>query len=317
MNPSRNTKVVVVTGLSGAGKTTAIEALEDRGYHAIENLPPATTENAIVACEQAGVTEIALGLSSTVRSFLDGASFAIKSLSRDGLRDVRVLFLDASDEMLVRRFSETRRPHPIEAEAHRAHAPHLSSVLEGIELERLRMSSLRSLADVVIDTSKLNVHELKRRVITLTSVEPARMSTRLMSFGFKLGVPADADLVFDVRFLKNPYFVPELRDLTGHDAGVAEYVAQDEGFEPFMTHLTQLVTFLLPRYQAEGKSYLTVAIGCTGGQHRSVASVLELHRRLSLTQEGPFFISHRDATKKARLSGEFPRVTIGEPGGTQ
>jgi UPF0042 nucleotide-binding protein len=294
------TKVIVVAGLSGAGKTTAIAALEDRGYHAIENLPPSTIESAIDACEQAGIREIAVGLTSSVSAFLDGAAAVFRKLATDGGRDIRLLFFEAADDVLVRRFSETRRPHPIEAEAHRAHAPHLSSVLEGIELERTRLASLRSIADVVFDTSQLNVHELKKRVVATALADASVMATRVLSFGFKYGVPTDADLVFDARFLDNPYFVSELRPLTGLDGPVAAFVAEAEGYGGFLDRLTDLLRVTLPRYQAEGKSYLTVAVGCTGGQHRSVAIAAELHRRITAFFSGPLFLAHRDIDKKAK-----------------
>jgi UPF0042 nucleotide-binding protein len=305
------TKVIVVAGLSGAGKTTAIAALEDRGYHAIENLPPSTIESAIAACEQAGIREIALGLTSSVSAFLDGAAAVFRKLATDGERDLRLFFFEASDDVLGRRFSETRRPHPIEAEAHRAHAPHLSSVLEGIELERKRLASLRSIADLVFDTSQLNVHELKKRVVATALADASVMATRILSFGFKFGVPTDADLVFDARFLDNPYFVAELRPLTGLDGPVASFVAAAEGFQGFVDRLADLLRFTLPRYQAEGKSYLTVAIGCTGGQHRSVAIAAELHRRVSGFFSGPLFLAHRDIDK--RVKGVVRGESFSEP----
>ena len=313
MKTSGGTRVIVVTGLAGGGKTTAIAALEDRGYHAIENLPPTIVERAIEACEAAGISEIALGLTSSVAAFVEGAANVVKALRNGNARDVRLLFLEASDEALTRRFSETRRPHPIEAEAHRARAPQLSSLLEGIVVERERLASLRALADVVIDTSALNVHDLKRRVLSVVLAEPSAMSTRLVSFGFKSGIPSDVDLVFDVRFLSNPFFVPNLKNLTGLDPPVSDYVLGAEGFDAFIAHTVPLLEFLLPRYQAEGKSYLTVAIGCTGGQHRSVATAVELHRRLARTWGSPLHVSHRDIAKKARLSGEFEFV-IGSGG---
>lgn len=308
MKPIGGTRVIVVTGLSGGGKTTAIAALEDRGYHAIENLPPSIVERAIQSCEEAGIREIALGLTSSVAAFVDGAAGVVKALRLGGTRDVRLLFLEAADDVLTRRFGESRRPHPIEAEVHRARAPQLSSVLEGIVVERERLASLRSLADVVIDTSALNVHDLKRRVASVVLAEPSSMSTRIVSFGFKYGVPSDVDLVFDVRFLSNPFFVANLKNLTGLDQPVFEYVQQADGFEPFLAHTVPLLEFLLPRYQLEGKSYLTVAIGCTGGQHRSVATAVELHRRLARTWGSPLHVSHRDIARKARLSGEFEFV---------
>jgi RNase adapter protein RapZ len=300
MTVGGGTRVIVVAGLSGAGKTTAIAALEDRGYHAIENLPPSTIEGAIAACEQAGIREIAVGLTSSVAPFLDGAAAVFRKLATDGGRDIRLFFFEAADDVLVRRFSETRRPHPIEAEAHRAQAPHLSSALEGIELERQRLASLRSIADIVFDTSQLNVHDLKKRVVATALADASVMATRILSFGFKYGVPTDSDLVFDARFLDNPYFVADLRPFTGLDGPVARFVADADGYAGFVDRLTDLLRFTLPRYQAEGKSYLTVAVGCTGGQHRSVAIAADLHRRIGAFFSGPLFIVHRDIDRKPR-----------------
>jgi UPF0042 nucleotide-binding protein len=302
---TRPTNVVVVTGLSGAGKSTALAALEDLGYHAIENLPPPVIEHAIAACEQAGVRDIALGFGAGVTDFLDGAAEAVQRLRQAATgpasaRRVMVVFLDASDEAVLRRYSETRRPHPAAAAAATAHGDPSSDgqILDGVKLERERLAPLRELAGVVIDTSGLRVHDLRKRVLgvfkpeTLTAL---RMSVRIMSFGFKYGLPSDADLVFDVRFLDNPHFVDELRPLTGQDARVSAYVFKSEGADQFLSMTTDLCHFLLPRYEAEGKSYLTVAIGCTGGQHRSVATAVALADRLEKKGHSGIRIVHRDA----------------------
>jgi RNase adapter protein RapZ len=302
---TRPTNVVVVTGLSGAGKSTAIAALEDLGYHAIENLPPPIIEQAISACEQAGVRDIALGFGAGVTHFLDGAAEVVQRLRQGATgpasaRRVTVVFLDASDEAVLRRYSETRRPHPAAAAAATAHGDPSADgqILDGVKLERERLAPLRELAGVVIDTSGLRVHDLRKRVLgvfkpeTLTAL---RMSVRIMSFGFKYGLPSDADLVFDVRFLDNPHFVDELRPLTGQDDRVSAYVFKSEGAERFLSMTTDLLHFLLPRYEAEGKSYLTVAIGCTGGQHRSVATAVAIADRLEKKGHGGIRIVHRDA----------------------
>ncbi len=265
---SDSTQVVVVTGLSGAGKSTALAALEDLGFHAIENLPPSITLHAIEACELAGVRAIALGFAGSVGAFAENAPEVLGALA-SAHRRVMVLFLDASDDALARRFNETRRPHP---EAQRTKRLHLAGLHESVRLERERMASLRAMASVVVDTTGMRVHDLRKRVFSLVAPEQggAGMKVRVLSFGFKYGLPSDADLVFDVRFLDNPHFVPGLRELTGEDKRVRDYVMSAEGAREFLEKTTDLLAFLVPRYAAEGKSYLTIAIGCTGGQHRSV-----------------------------------------------
>jgi len=302
------TNVVVVTGLSGAGKSTAIAALEDLGYHAIENLPPPVIEHAIAACESAGVREIALGLGAGVGDLLAGAAEVVSGLARAGKNDggpvrrLTVVFLDASDEAVLRRYSETRRPHP--AMTSRSDGEH-AEVLDGIALERERLAPLRALASVVIDTSSLRVHDLRRRVLGVfkpETIAALRMSVRFLSFGFKYGLPSDADLVLDVRFLDNPHFVDELRPLTGEDSRVRDYVLGAEPAKQFLDLATPLLHFLLPRYEAEGKAYLTVAIGCTGGQHRSVSIAIALADALFKKGHQGIRVVHRDARQNARAA---------------
>lgn len=274
---ARASQVVVVTGLSGAGKSTVLAALEDLGFHAIENLPAPVILQAIEACEAAGVRDIALGFGGGVSAFLDGAHDVIATLSTPQ-RKVTVIFLDASDEVVQRRFNETRRPHP---EAQRAKATH--GVLEAVALERDRLGPLRSMASLVIDTSGLRVHDLRRRILAMMDPRHdvhVRMNVRVMSFGFKYGLPSDADLVFDVRFLDNPHFVPALQPLTGNDKSVFDYVMNAAGASDFLEKTCDLLSFLVPRYEAEGKSYLTIGVGCTGGQHRSVALANAIAERM-------------------------------------
>jgi UPF0042 nucleotide-binding protein len=217
------------------------------------------------------------------------------------------VFLEASDEVLVRRFSETRRPHPLVAAAVRERGrsgAEAADVIDGVRRERELLAPLRAIADVVIDTSALRVHDLRRRVLDGLRPEhgsTGRMASRLLTFGFKFGLPADADLAFDVRFLDNPYFVPELRELTGEDARVRDYVLSRPDAIEFLEHAERMLRFLLPRYQAEGKSYLTVAIGCTGGKHRSVSIAIALAERLGLGDE--LRVVHRDA----RAGGQLQR----------
>jgi len=290
------TKVVVVTGLSGAGKSTAMSALEDLGFYCVENLPPNVIEPAVNACEARGVPEVALALGVGIEGFVDEAVDALSRMGRGdeapaARRSVRVLFLDASDESVLRRFNETRRPHPLLTNRLR------HEVIDAIRLERERLAPLRALATFVVDTSGMRVHDLRRRVTAMMRSEgstAARMQVRLLSFGFKFGVPSDADLLFDVRFLDNPYFVEGLRELTGEDSRVRDHVMKDPDAEKLLEKLRDLLAFLLPRYEAEGKSYLTVAIGCTGGQHRSVAIAILL--RDALRDQGFVMrVVHRDA----------------------
>lgn len=319
---SRATNVVVVTGLSGAGKSTALAALEDLGYHAIENLPPPVIEHAIDACEQAGVRDIALGFGMGVGDFLVGAAEVVEKLAREARkvgdvspdRRVTVLFLDASDEVLLRRYSETRRPHPALPVSLEQPAEANVQVREGIRLDRQRLAPLRALAATVIDTSGLRVHDLRRRVLGVfkpETVSALRMSVRILSFGFKYGIPSDSDLVLDVRFLDNPHFVDELRPLTGQDARVRDYVLGSAHASRFVDITVDLLDFLLPLYEAEGKSYLTIAIGCTGGQHRSVSIAIALSERLGKIGHGGIRVVHRDAAEQASAAARPVN-----PGGT-
>lgn len=303
------THVVVVTGLSGAGKSTALGALEDLGFHAIENLPPTVISAAITACEAAGIADVALGLGATVGPFLEEASQALSGIVRGEGRKLTVLFLDASDDVVTRRFSETRRPHPLLAEGRLVGEPSvdLADVRSAVSLERERLAPLLALATMVLDTSGLRAHDLRKRVFAVIrpgTLGATRMSTRLVSFGFKFGLPGDADVVLDVRFLDNPFFVPELRDLTGMDDAVREFVLSAPDAGAFIEKSADLLGFLLPRFEREGKSYLTVAIGCTGGQHRSVAVAAELGRRLSKTVMPGLVVVHRDA--RARPASRRP-----------
>ncbi|MBJ6760041.1 RNase adapter RapZ [Myxococcaceae bacterium JPH2] len=281
-------QIIVITGMSGSGKTTAIRALEDAGFFCIDNLPvlllPKLTELA-----GAGQFErMALVVDVREGVFLKDAPRVLADVRRAG-HQVDVLFLDSSDDSLLRRFSETRRRHPLAPEG---------TVAEGIKAERDALRDLRELADQVIDSSALNVHDLKRMVQARFSPEPASgPSLSIMSFGYRYGVPPQADLVFDVRFLPNPYFVAELKGLTGKNAKVASYVLDRDETQQFLEKIVDLCRFLFPRYQKEGKSYLTVALGCTGGKHRSVAIAQELVRRLA-DEHGRVQLWDRDIEKE-------------------
>ncbi len=267
---SRRPMVVVVTGLSGAGRTTALRALEDLGFFCIDNLPTVLAPDAVALCERGGMSRVALGMDVRVRVFLGEVGRVLSQLEDGGRRDLSVLFLDASDETILRRFSETRRPHALATSGSLTHA---SSVLEGVTVERERLAPLRARATRVIDTTALGVHDLRRQVIAHfgpASGTSERMAVRVLSFGFKYGTPADADLVFDVRFLKNPYFVPDLKRVPGTEKPVRDFVLGLPETSTFLQHTLDLLRYVVPKYEQEGKSYLTIAFGCTGGMHRSV-----------------------------------------------
>lgn len=265
-------RIVVLTGMSGSGKSTAIRALEDAGYFCIDNLPVLLVPRLTELAELGGsATRLGLVIDAREGTMLAEAPRVLADLRREG-HEVAVLFLDASDESLQRRFSETRRRHPLAPEG---------SVTEGLRRERQMLRELRLMADQVIDTSALTVHDLKREVqARFTEEGQQEPNLTLLSFGYRYGVPPQADLMLDLRFLPNPYFVPELKGLTGLDPRVSRYVLEADGARDFLERVQSLCEFLFPRYQREGKAYLTVALGCTGGKHRSVALVEELLRRL-------------------------------------
>jgi UPF0042 nucleotide-binding protein len=280
---------LIVAGLSGAGRSTAAAALEDLGWFVIDNLPPALIGKiSELASQPSGDFDqfcfiVGRGGAESVSEVVP----AIASLRSTGAR-VRVLFLDAADDVLVRRFEGTRRRHPVEAEG----------VLSAITSERALLQPIRDDADIVLDTTELNSNELRARLVELfagTEAEGA-MTTAVVSFGFKHGIPLDVDLVLDCRFLPNPHWVPELREHTGLDADVREYVLDRAEAQEFLTRLDDLLAFLLPAYAREGKSYLSVAIGCTGGRHRSVAIAEELARRIRQHGFSPT-VHHRDVSR--------------------
>jgi RNase adapter protein RapZ len=309
---SASTLVVVVTGMSGAGKSTVLHALEDLAFFCIDNLPIPVISETLAACESGGVRRIALGIDVRVRSFLEGAPQMLQGIEPIGQREVHVVFLDASDEVLLRRFNSTRRPHPIrhlvDHEGTRSIA-----VLDGITQERQWLSSLRARATHVIDTTALSVHDLRRRIWALygpaASVRHG-MEVRMVSFGFKYGAPVDADMVFDVRFLENPHFVEGLRPLSGRDEPVRRYVLDNPDTGAFLDYTEALVAFCLPRFEREGKSYLSIAIGCTGGRHRSVTLAEALAARLTEKTRFSVEVVHRDIDRDSL--GE--RIAERDPG---
>jgi UPF0042 nucleotide-binding protein len=280
--------IVVVTGLSGAGRSTALRVLEDAGFFCVDNLPPALVPELLTLIGRDGKLErVGLGIDVRTGAFLSGVEETLQVLENSGHR-VEVVFLDCSDDVLVRRFSETRRPHAL--------AP-TGDLQAAISAERQRLAGLRDRADIVIDTMELSVHDLRRRLIEYIGRDPARVSmvVRLVSFGFKYGIPTHADLVFDLRFLPNPHFVDALRPQTGMDPDVAAYVLEAAETRELLSRLVPLLEYALPQYALEGKAYLTIALGCTGGRHRSVALAEELGRRLKNKHE--VVVSHRDVDR--------------------
>jgi UPF0042 nucleotide-binding protein len=294
------TSVVVVTGLSGAGKSTAVNALEDLGYFCVDSVPTPVVPSTLAAFAAAGVRRVAFGIDVRVRRFLDDATRVLAQLSVPGERELTILFLDASDEALLRRFSSTRRPHPLTTSSEAGSEQGALAVLDGIRIERELLTALRARASIVLDTTRMSVHDLRREVIAHfgpTAGGAPRLKVRLLSFGFKFGPPVDADMVLDVRFLDNPYFVPDLSKLPGTNPAVRDYVLGSDGTGEFLEHSTKLLEFCLPRFEREGKSYLTVGIGCTGGRHRSVVVAEQLAERLRSRTGLPMDVIHRDVDR--------------------
>ena len=285
-------RVLLVTGMSGAGRSTALKTLEDMGYEAFDNLPLSLVP-ALIESIAADASAIAVGADLRTRGF------AIESMlepldavvGRTG-RELKVLFIDCDDEPLQRRYTESRRPHPLAGDR---------PVTDGIRLERQVVSALRDRADLVIDTSDLSAAELKRLLTGQFSLAAGGLRIFVTSFAYRHGIPRDADLIFDVRFLDNPHYVPELRQLTGRDPAVAAHIEQDPDLAPFLVGFWRLLEPLLPRYEQEGKTYLTIAIGCTGGRHRSVYVTERLAAQLGaagLRVE----LAHRDLIQSALVA---------------
>jgi UPF0042 nucleotide-binding protein len=282
-------ELVIVTGISGAGKASALRAFEDLGFHCVDNLPlELLPDFAALVVKSQEIARAAIVVDVREGLTLDRLPQILKDVRT--LLATRVVFLDAQDAVLVRRYSETRRPHPL---------GRMETVSRSIVEERQLLDPIRNVADTLIDTSNFNVHELRAHILSRFSHEDKtkQMLVSCLSFGFKNGVPLDADIVFDVRFLPNPHFVPEFRKKTGLDPGVAGYVRKFEQTREFLDKVTELMLYLLPHYVSEGKSYLTVAFGCTGGQHRSVMMAEEMAARL---KKAGYMVKaiHRDIPKQ-------------------
>jgi UPF0042 nucleotide-binding protein len=282
---------IIITGLSGSGKGTFLRALEDRGFFCVDNLPVGLLGkfHELILKSQDEGAKAAMVIDIREGGNLGDFPAVYQELKKNPSLQMSLWFLEASDGVLVRRFSETRRPHPLDPNR---------SVLEAVALERDRLAPIRAMADHVLDTSQFTIHELRQHAVRLFEEREAQhLLVSLVSFGFKYGVPIDSDLVFDVRFLPNPNFVPELKSFTGADPAVIEYMNSYDVTKQFLAHVYSFVDFLLPQYETEGKSYVTISIGCTGGRHRSVfiANAIASH-----VESGKYRVkvSHRDSEKK-------------------
>ncbi len=287
----KNIQAVVITGMSGSGKSTALRAFEDLGYYCVDNLPIALFPDFLSLSENSSEIprKIALVMDVREKGFLDQYASIFSQVKEMGFH-LEVLFLDANDNVLVQRFSQTRRKHPLQKNR---------DILSAIKEERFRTRGLREFADNYIDTSNKNVHELRQIVLNMYSSRDdlTKPLIHVISFGFKYGVPPDANLVFDVRFLPNPYFEPELRPKSGLDESVFRYVLKKEETKTFLKHLEGLFGYLVPRYYSEGKVYLVIGIGCTGGRHRSVAIARWLGDMFT-SQGEEVIVTHRDLGKE-------------------
>lgn len=287
---TKQIKLVVVTGMSGAGKTVAIQSFEDMGYFTIDNMPPALVSKFLDLITQShDYDSVALVVDMRSRQFFTEITQMLDSLENNDQLDFEILFLDATDSELVSRYKETRRSHPMAAEGR---------VLDGIKRERELLAPLKSFSQNVVDTTEITPRQLRQFIAEhfVHQNQKSQFRIEVMSFGFKYGLPIDADLVFDVRFLPNPHYVPELREQTGLDQPVFDYVMSHQVSEDFYEKLYGLLAPILPSYQKEGKSLLTVAIGCTGGQHRSVAFAHRLAR--DFAKDWVVNESHRDKDKR-------------------
>ncbi len=285
-----NLRVVVITGLSGSGKSTALRALEDIGFFCVDNLPVVLLPKFLAITVQSSpeIKRVALVMDLRERGFLEKYKRIFALIKGKGYK-IEILFLDSSDDSLVHRFSETRRMHPLSEQG---------SVMDGIMLEREKLSSLKQMADQVIDTTSTNVHQLKDIVQRhfLPDSDHKKLIVNVISFGYRYGLPADADLVFDVRFLPNPYFISELKNFDGQNKAVREFVLNDEKSKIFLNKFLDVMTFLIPLYDKEGKVRLNVALGCTGGKHRSVVMANQLGAHFS-EMKYIVNVTHRDINK--------------------
>lgn len=286
----KNLRVVIITGLSGSGKSTALRALEDIGFFCVDNLPVILLPKflSITTSSSPEIRQVAMVMDLRERSFLDKYQRIFTGLKEKGYK-IEIIFLESSDDSLLHRFSETRRIHPLSERG---------MIMEGILIEREKLSSLKKMADKIIDTTSVNVHQLKDIVQRhfLPSSRQKKMVINITSFGYRYGLPVDADLVFDVRFLPNPYFVEKLKNYDGHNADVRDYVLQNKESKEFLKKILDLMNLLIPLYEKEGKVRLNIAMGCTGGKHRSVVMANKLDSYFS-SMKYMVNLNHRDINK--------------------
>jgi RNase adapter protein RapZ len=290
--PAGRRRIVIVTGLSGAGKSNALQAFEDAGYYCVDNLPPRMVPAVMEAtgAGDGGPDGVVAVMDTRGRQYFgEELERSLEAVEREEGWDHRIVFIESDDATLVRRYKESRRPHP---------AARNGDVLEAIRRERQDLSTLREMADLIVDTSGYSALDARLRFKRLADSFSGRLTLSLISFGFKHGTPMDVDTLLDVRFLPNPHYDPDLRPLTGHEAPVRGAVLGSEDCQVFLEKAEELLAFLIPRYDAEGKTYFTLGIGCTGGRHRSVAIVEELARRLDGQNLGvDLFVRHRDVER--------------------
>ncbi|OPJ65119.1 RNase adapter RapZ [Clostridium oryzae] len=290
-------RFVIVTGLSGAGKTQAMRSLEDIGYFCVDNLPPTLISKFAEACFQTDgkIDKIALAMDIRGGKFFDAFFESLKYMEKNEHK-YEILYLDAKDEVLIKRYKESRRKHPLSPEGR---------VLQGISLERAKLSEIRNRADNIIDTSKLSIWDLRQKISEIYGEEGQKeieLMITVLSFGFKYGIPVDSDLVFDVRFIPNPFYIPELKQYSGNDEPVKKYVMGFDVTKEFMKNLQNMMEFLIPNYVKEGKRQLIVSIGCTGGRHRSVAIANAIYQEL-LNKGHKVNIEHRDVEEDVNRGG--------------
>lgn len=281
----KNIELIVISGISGAGKSTALRAVEDLGYYCMDNIPPQllTTFVQLYVQTKSAPSKFAVVLDIRTREFFQEISLELEKLKTLGV-DYKLIFLEAADETVVNRYQEMRRPHPLAADG---------NILDGLKEERKKLQPIKKLADYIIDTSRMNNYKLRAEINNILELGSSQMQVSIVSFGFKNGILLDADYVFDVRFIPNPYYIKDLKPQSGKDSAVKDYVFSFDDAKVFMDKIEDLIKFVVPRYIKEGRLQLTVGIGCTGGRHRSVALSEELKNRLS-DEDIKIVVDHRD-----------------------
>lgn len=281
----KNIDLIVISGISGAGKSTALRAVEDLGYYCMDNIPPQllTTFVQLYVQTKSAPSKVAVVLDIRTREFFEDISLELEKLKKLGV-DYKLIFLEAADETVVNRYQEMRRPHPLAADG---------NILDGLKEERKKLQAIKNLADYIIDTSRMNNYKLRAEINNILELGSSQMQVSIVSFGFKNGILLDADYVFDVRFIPNPYYIKDLKPQSGKDSAVKDYVFSFDDTKVFMDKIEDLIKFVVPRYIKEGRLQLTVGIGCTGGRHRSVALSEELKNRLK-DEDIKIVVDHRD-----------------------